>query len=297
MENGTLTMSVLRRLILLACVLLLGMPATAKKIDPSVYPRVGILVCRMGNSMPISPMPKISVETNYAERQPTNNANVCLESKERLQEVFPDYPVYPGSNSAHAVCCYRNMSEPLTRHLTESFRRSGFTAVDMRQFARDQSLALFDITIAGILGKCAGTMDALFVMHYLDVGTMKVDRLGVKASNAGFTSLLYGVALFDVRSGKRLFYHSPLLAIGVTNVLAFDEAIPNNRQGQEGIGIEVEPDGEVRFECRLEDDELVGHLARLIWNGFECPQKPPTAAHQKLNCMPVKGVLALLGLR
>ncbi len=126
---------------------------------------------------------------------------------------------------------------------------------------------------------------------------MKVDRLGVKASNAGFTSMLYGVALFDVKSGKRIFYHSPMLAIGVTNVLAFDEAILNNRQEQEKIAVETEPDGEVRFDCRLNDDELVGHLARIIWDGFECPQKSPTAAHQKLNCMPVKGVLTLLGLK
>jgi hypothetical protein len=277
----------------LIAALWLNMPLHAKKIAVSAYPKIGILVCRMGNILPIAPMPKITLKTDYAVRTATSEVNVNIDDEDRLRDFLPGYPAYPASNSSHSAYYYQNLTAPISSGLVAIMKQHGFQAFDLRSTELLPQTPLSEQTVQAILIQCKGKVDALFVLHYMDIGSSFVDKLGVKAANIGFTTFMYGAALFDVSNEKRLFYYSPLLPISLTSTLAFDKQILGNPQDQDRLKITCEENaGSVKIQCELSAADLTDHFCRIIWNGFACPDKAPTPCHQKLNCHPLKGLLS-----
>ena len=81
-----------------------------KKIDSNLYRKVGILVNRMTNKKVYSPMPRITLKTDYSIRNSTQGTNVYIDDQKRLSESVPNYPLYTGSTTDHILMYYKNFS-------------------------------------------------------------------------------------------------------------------------------------------------------------------------------------------
>jgi hypothetical protein len=264
-----------------------------KKIDLNLYRKVGIMVNRMSNKQVYSPMPRITLKTDYSIRKPGQGTNVYIDDKKRLSESVPNYPMYTGSTTDHMLMYYRNFSPQITKGITTFFRQKGFEANDFRTLAQEMNIPFSEMSIKSILNACNGKIDALFILHYMDIGNFLVEKKEVQSKNIGFGSILYSIALFDVKKGKRLFYYSPIFPLTIENSLAHDVDIMNNPGLRSKIKIDFrEEQGSTvtNVTHSFTDDELINHMIRIIINGLKCPKKPLSKSHKKIKCYPVKGL-------
>ncbi len=264
-----------------------------KKITTASYPNIGIMVNRMTNKIVYSPMPRTTLKTNYSIRQPTKKVNVYIDDPNRLSESVPDYPAYTGSSARWALNYYKNFTPAFTDGLKAWSSGKGFNSVDFRGFAKENGINFPEMTVKAILEACEDKIDALLILHYMDIGDSYVNTQGVKATNLGFGSVLYSIAMFDVKKQKRLFYYSSLLSLSIDNVFIHDAAIMNNPQLMKKLNIELR-DEKVYTTHSFTDDELSTQLVHYFINGFKCPKKPLSKLHKRISCSNFKGLQAYI---
>lgn len=264
-----------------------------KKIDSNLYRKVGILVNRMSNKQVYSPMPRITLKTDYSTREPTRGTNVYIDDQKRLSESVPNYPLYTGSTTDHILMYYKNFSPHITKGMAAFFNQKGFEAIDFHTLAKDMNIPFSEMSIASILKACSAKIDALFILHYMDIGNFLVQKKGVQSKNRGFGSILYSIAVFDANKQKRLFYYSPIFPLTIENSLAHDADIVNNPESGNKIKIDCREKGritETHVTHTFTDDELINHMIRIIINGLKCPKKPLSKCHKQIKCYSVKGL-------
>ncbi len=266
-----------------------GMLWAKKKISVASYLKIGILVNRMTNKIVYSPMPKTTLKTDYGIRQPTNNINVYIDHPKRLSESAPDYPRYTGSSVRLALNYYKNFTPVFTKGIKTWFSGKGFNSVDFRKFAGENGINFSEMTVKAILGVSMDQIDALLILHYMDIGNFYVNTQGVKATNLGLGSVLYSIAMFDVKKQKRLFYYSSMFPLSIENVFFHDDAIMNNPQLKKKLNIELR-DEKVYMTHSFTDDELSKQLVHYFINGFKCPKKQLSKLHKKVTCFNFKGL-------
>ena len=286
-----------RLLVVLVYVLLslseAGLLWAKKKISAAEYRRIGILVNRMTNKTVIVPMPKTTLETDYAIRQPTRKANIYIDHPKRLAESVPNYPLYTGSSSGLTLNYYKNFTPAFTRGLVSWFSAQGYEGVNFRKIAGEMNIDFPELSVNAILEKCVDKIDALIILHYMDIGNFYVNKKGVKSKNLGFGSLSYSIAAFDVKNRKRLFYFSKMFPLSIVNVFFHDAAIMNNPQFADKLKVELSDD-KVHTTHSFSDDELSTQLTRYIIHGFKCPKKPLSKIHKKVKCNNIKGIQAYI---
>lgn len=268
-----------------------------KKITANQYRKVGILVNRMGNDLVYSPMPRITLKTDYSIRKPTQGTNVYIDEKKRLSESVPNYPLYTGSTTDHVLQYYKNFSPGITKGVTAFFNQMGYESKDFRTMGKEMNIPFSEMSIKSILNACNGKIDALFILHYIDIGSFLVQKEGIQSKNRGFGSVLYSIAMFDVKKQKRLLYYSPIFPINIENSLAHDVDIINNLESRGKIKIDCQGKGknlETNVTHSFTDDELINHIIRIILYGFKCPKKPLSYCHKKIRCYSVKGLTSFI---
>ena len=264
-----------------------------KKINSSLYHRIGILVNRVGNEKVYSPMPRISLKTDYSVRKPTKSRNVYIDEEKRLLESIPNYPFYPGSTTSCILQYYKNITPEMTKGLIQFFIKKGFESIDFRVMAKDMNIPFLEMSIKSILTAISGKIDALFILQYMDIGTFLVRGKDIKSKNIGFGSISYSIAVFDVSKQKRLFFYSPLFPFSVTNNLIHDTHIMSDPETRAKIKIDCQNKGGIDYinvNHSFTENELIQHFIRILLNGFKCPSKPLTQYHKKIYCFSIKGL-------
>ena len=191
---------------------------------------MGILINRVGNNLAYAPMPDITFETDYSIRKPKFKRNVYIDSEERLKESVPSYPVYSGSSKKHMILYFKNMTPEIFGGINKAFLQKGYKTVDVRQLSKTWGTSFSEMTIDEILSASKQSVDVVFILHYMDIGSSKIDSkvYGVKARNRGLTSVLYRFVMFDVHTKEKVLSYSPLLGFAVNKTLINDKEIMTN---------------------------------------------------------------------
>jgi hypothetical protein len=201
----------------------------SKKLSKQNYPRVGILVSRMGSLYP-GDLARISPGIDYARRRPRKpnywgldeeKLNVLIENDQRIKESIPTYPLYRNRTRINENAqFYRNISQPLYGMLKSIFQGKGYEVVNLRELAKNWQPLYSELRIEEIIKKAQPDMDALLVMHYIGMkdhsyryhlgsveqtgNTKVVSRTTVSGRCAGFFKLFYSVAMFDAATRELL---------------------------------------------------------------------------------------------
>lgn len=276
-------------------------PWVSKDYDKRRYKRIGILINRVGNKLAYAPMRDITLKTDYSIRTPTLNTNVYIDDEERLHESVPTYPYYSGSSNNFKIQYYKNMTPDVFRGIKQILVQKGYETVDVRRLSKTWSTAFSEMTIDEILSAIERSVDALLVLHYMDIGTGEIGSkaYGVKAQNKGFTSVLYRFIMFDVHKKEKILSYSPILGFDVNKTLINDHKIMSNPSTRNRIKVICKGDF---YEKNLEinhdftDDELVQYFVNKLLYGFDCPKTPFVKCQDygKLDCRELEGLNSII---
>ncbi len=181
----------------------------SKTFDKTKFKRVGLLVLRMGNINEGFLAP-ITTMTDYSIRTPKREigmvtmkewVDVYIDDDRRLTESFPNYP-YIRSGQDGWSKFYRNISTEVFEVVKDVLVEKDYQVSDIKQLSRSWSKPLSEMTINDILRSSQQDFDALFVLHYIDVGEYFIR--GMPQPEAGFTELWYTIAMFDTKHGERV---------------------------------------------------------------------------------------------
>jgi hypothetical protein len=229
------------------------------------YAKVGVLVTRMGH-FHSSKLTRISADTDYAVRKPTYQADaiapqyqdVYIESDERIRQSLPDYPKYVSEGGPiEDERYFGNITPQILEVCTALFRGRGQGVVDVREAAKPWDHPLPESKIGKILQNLRGTVDALFVLHYMDVGYLSASDIEQKGEyRGGLVRLDDSIAMFDVATGERVLYRDarPLL---VASRLAHDEKIVNDPKFKGRIAGKDTDTSDGRYQSRLSSNEMI----------------------------------------
>lgn len=193
-------MSTLRYLYSRCAVALLAMailPALCAKepkvISLAAFPRVALLVCRMGS--PDGVLKDITLETDHSATVASAKQSLCIEDETRLKTLFPQYPRMHSSRVPKLeMDFYRNLTQPITGVFKALLQERGKTVVEVQALDR----------VGTILPRLQGQADALLVVHYTDGANGVFDAVNIARTDRGFSSLNVKLALFEVAGAKRL---------------------------------------------------------------------------------------------
>jgi hypothetical protein len=172
-----------------------------KVISLAAYPRVALLVCRMGS--PDGVLKDIALETDYTAAVANAKQSLCIEDEAKLKVAFPNYPhMFSGRLPKTEEDFYRNLTQPLTGVLKTLLKERGKAVVDVRELSAGWPAGLDRIN--AILQRLGGQADALLVVHYIDSANRVYDAVNVARTDRGFSLLDLKLVLFDVASGKRV---------------------------------------------------------------------------------------------
>jgi hypothetical protein len=178
----------------------LSVPLAAKEpktISLAAFPRVALLVCRMG--APDGVLKDIGVETDYATTVASAKQSLYIEDEARLKAAFPEYPrMFTSRVPKMEMGFYRNLTQPITGVMKALLQERGKTVVDVRDLTESLD------RISAILPRLQGQAEALLVAHYMDSANGVYDAVNVARTDRGFSSLVMKLALFDVATGQRV---------------------------------------------------------------------------------------------
>jgi hypothetical protein len=229
------------------------------------YAKVGVLVTRMGH-FHSSKLARISEDTDYALRKPTYQADVVapqfqdvyIESDERIRQSLPDYPKYASEGGpVEDERYFGNITPQILETCTGLFRGRGQEVVDVREAAKPWEHPLSEMKIGKIVQNLRGVVDALFVLHYMDVGYVRANDAGVKSEYPnGFARLDSAIAVFDIASRERVLYRDDSRLL-VASRLAQDDKVLNDPKYKGRIAREDAGSDSGHYKSRLSADEMI----------------------------------------
>jgi hypothetical protein len=171
--------------------------------DKNKFKRVGLLVCRVGsfNSGVIAP---IVLETDYSNRIPKRelsagmlylkeHKDVYIETDSRIKESFPDYPRI--RNAFMGETFFKNITPDIYRVVESCLSTKGYLVTDVAGTSRAWNKPLSEMTVLEIISRLRGYVDALFVLHYMDI-----------AVDGEFSEIMYNFSIFDLSTNERVLY-------------------------------------------------------------------------------------------
>jgi hypothetical protein len=189
--------------------------------------RVGVLVNRVASRYP-GDLGRISLDTDYSRRVPRKPSsfneeqiNVYIEDDARLHESVPNYPAFQlRERGSEEALYFGNLSPELSAAVQQALVAKGYEFVDLRAVMGKWSPPFTEMTVGRILAQLGGIVDAVLIVHYVDVQQRSVfhqwsenyGNISVQHSygqtDAGFSTLHYTMSVFDVSTRERvLVYH------------------------------------------------------------------------------------------
>ncbi|MEW6366691.1 MAG: hypothetical protein AB1714_18835 [Acidobacteriota bacterium] len=207
-----------------------------KVLDTCPYPRVAILVFRMGN--PDGYLRDIASSVDYRNRVPSDKQDVCIEDEKRLKEAFPDYPKQSRSRLPKTETeFYGNVTAPLTGVLRSVLEEKGKAVIIASEAAAGWPQQPAEMSMQDILRNLQGKADALLVAHYLDAGNKYWDTVNAARTDKGFSLLSVKLALFNVTTGqiaaRQEIGFNPMAIIAVDPSITDDPALKGKIRVQE----------------------------------------------------------------
>jgi hypothetical protein len=171
--------------------------------DKNRLKRIGLLVCRVGSfhSGVIAP---IVPETDYSNRIPKRelsagmlylkeHKDVYIETDSRIKESFPDYPKI--RNAYLRETFFKNITPDVYRVVEACLSSKGYLVTDVMGASSAWDKPLSEMTVAEILSRLKGSVDALFVFHYMDMAVAGM-----------FAEIMYNFSIFDLSNNERVLY-------------------------------------------------------------------------------------------
>lgn len=185
--------------------------SVAEHYSKAKYKKVGVLVNRMGNIEFGFPVP-ITLEMDYANRVPCisgygseiPDVNVYIEDEDRLRESIPDYPEYKPISRFEYMQYYKNITPQIYDNVTNILSGKGYSLIDVKAMAIGWPQPVSEMTVQAIVERLRGTVDILFVLHYMDRGPFKWDDIRSQKEASGFVGLVYTVSMFDTQTLERV---------------------------------------------------------------------------------------------
>lgn len=271
----------IRKALLLGVILALLLPAAclaaapeqkpAVAFDKGKYPRIGLLVTRMGGAGWGSPT-DITLRTDYANRTAVKNldnskkVDVYIEDEARLKQAVSDYPLLyldkrGGLFKFHSEAkYYQNITPQISQAVSGMLANKGYQVVDVRQAGQEWAKPIAEMTLAEIATALRGTADALLVIHYTDYGDTYFDDQHVKRIEKGLSALHIKVALFDVTSGEKLIPFRSPYNILVRVVLPNDRDILADPELKKKLRVIDNPPADFVYERGFSEREFKGVL-------------------------------------
>jgi hypothetical protein len=242
--------------------------------NKNMYKRVAILVNRMGNIKYQFPIP-ITLETDYANRvpRPSDSAkgfpglNVCIEDQNRINESIPSYPHYkPYSYIFKYIKYYKNITSQITYNVIKTLSDKGYHTIEVKELAKDWPQPILEMTVQDIIINLKGKADILFVLHYTDKGSFKVDTISTRRECVGFTELCYTVSIFDIQNAKRVLFEE-LNVINPLEAIIGDPALQSDSELKQKIQIRSYRENS-SVEMFLSDDEFIDLTMKYMRKGL-----------------------------
>jgi hypothetical protein len=262
----------------------------AKDFNKPRHKRVGLLVARMGNRV-YSGVSVITPQTNYANRIPRSQStasfsedfvDVYIEDDNRLRESLPDYPDYStdglsniGSLRKQYTRYFKNISPQVYESVSRLLTEKDYEVINVKEQSRSWSKPVSEMTIADICAQLQGTVDALLVLHYMDVGDSYLYTVTNESKDTGFSALSYTISMFDVASRERLLFFRPLFPYRIGVAMAHDPEIISNPALKDKILLleTTERHGlasttNTTFSYSLSDEEIIHLTMKYVCHGI-----------------------------
>lgn len=257
----------------------------AKDFSKPRYKRIGLLVTRMGNQ-DNADVSIITLKTNYANRvsKPVDFwtsevHDVYIEDENRLHESIPKYPDFRSDPvkelqmNGHSKY-FGNISPQIYEGISRLLTEKGYEVANVRESSRTWPKSLSEMTIADICTQLKGSVDALFVFHYMD----HIDPWPGNStySGNGFPNITYSVSMFDLATQLRLLFFKPWITHSTVMVMAEDPGVTGNPATKDRISVEkqqvVDPYHgsyvKYSYTCTLSDTEVVQQAVKYICRGM-----------------------------
>jgi hypothetical protein len=266
----------------------------SKNFVKDKYPRIAILVCRMGGAGYSLPSP-ITLKTNYANRiaKPQSAASfkadkvdVYIDDEQRLKESIPDYPRLAVTKvPKYEAQYFRNITPQIYQTVNTVITGKGYQATDLRQASTGWETPFSEMTVNDICTRLKGMADALLVLHYTDCGDSSIDTVKMVRVQKGFSSMFYRVAMFDVQSGERLLDYEVTFGMNVQSLMLKDpqmkekDRIETISDAKPGVtferGFSIKERGLLLLSettanvFHFTDDEIVQYAMDYLRNGYK----------------------------
>ncbi len=191
----------------------------SKNLNNNSYKRVGILVTRVGNLHSGKPA-QIKLSTDYSLRKP-----------KKQSALHPNYPNYDNQSLPERKAkYYKNITPEIFSTIDKVLKTKGYKTINIRKKSRAWKEKISEMTIDNILTQFKGQLDAILVLHYMDVGDFYYNDLKYQLTAKGFTNIYYTISMFDTSSKKRMLYFSP-------DTIRLANAILNDPDNKSNINI------------------------------------------------------------
>lgn len=267
----------------------------SKNYNKPAHRRVALLVARMGNRT-YSGVSVVSYATNYAARIPKAQSagsfsedyiDVYIDDEARLKESLPQYPRYEsaalsniGSARKESMEYFANITPQVYDAVAGLLKEKGYEVSDVRELSKGWEKPFSEMTVGEIAARLKGTVDALAVFHYMDIGNSYLYAVTIEKKDVGFSGLAYTMSMFDVATGERLLFFRPLFATSIGVTMAADPEITTNPAYKGKYRLDTAVDtGWVRstqqssFSHSFSTDEIVGFVMRYLTRGFKAFSK------------------------
>ncbi|MBN1397616.1 MAG: hypothetical protein JXA06_06265, partial [Bacteroidetes bacterium] len=206
------------------------------------------------------------------------------------------YPKYSGNTQGYLIEYFKNITQEIYEGLKTAFEQKGYKVFDLKQLSRSWEKPFHEMTIEKIVTALSGKADYLFVFHYMDIGNSSIDSktYRVKASNSGFTSMVFSYTLFDIAEQEDVFSYSPMIGFAVMPSIIYNPEIMENPELRKRIIINCNnenKDESYKFSHDFTDSELIKLLLNNILNGFSCPDKKYIDCYDKCRFYEIKGLI------
>lgn len=247
----------------------------------SALARIGVLVIRVGNTVPVSPMGPITRATDFRVRTPTSKTNVFIETADRLASFAPAYPEYPGNRPDWQRRFYSNMTPEITAGIVDFLESRGYAAADVRARIDESGTPVSELSVSEILPILDDSMDGLLVLEYMDIADAEAHIHSltygdIEASTSGLTAVLYTYSLFDTRSGPVIFSYAPIGGFSLKSALLADPRVLADAAIQSKVEHQVRRTGsetEITVHHTLSRAELIGlFVAQILHGSSPLPQ-------------------------
>lgn len=273
-------MSIILNLFLFTGCATLQSSQISPNFDKNRLKRIGLLVCRVGSfhSGVIAP---IVLETDYSNRIPKRelsagmlylkeHKDVYIETDSRIKESFPDYPKI--RNAYLRETFFKNITPDVYRVVEACLSSKGYLVTDVMGASSAWNKPLSEMTVAEILSRLKGSVDALFVFHYMD---MAVDGM--------FAEIMYNISIFDLSKNERvLYFNSRWPYPFIIEAIHKDPSVPAGTITKEKVSDSSSDKGKAGspreryvYKHNMSSDEIVGYALKYMRYGF-----PPGAGSE-----------------